>query len=404
MPNLYVLNVYDWSGHLVHIFDSWRSLDYNLKINDNNDLTLTLQDTPDANLEEILVLDYLIEVKRNCGFGWYTEDYFFIRTAERALQENGTYTWICFARGLNDLLDRRWVSYASTTLVSGGAAGIPPVFRANTKSSKNGPADNVMKSYVEENCGPSATTLNGRFRDGVFPNFIVGANISAAPNWEGSRAYKNLLVLMQEIGKANSVDFYITYDRLANQFVFTTAYPQAGNDLTATMLFRPELGNMAGADHTYSRTEEATAVLVNGQGQGDERLHVVLESIARYDSPYNTREVVLDQRNAATVASLTSAAEAKLNEVAAQHSFKFTALDVLGFQYGHDFKLADRVSVGFKGFTTVQKLVQAHINMSEGKEQISLTFGDYMAPTATIVEALRHIISRVEGTENSGDI
>lgn len=398
-----MLHVYDWSGHLVHIFDSWRSLDYNLKINDNNDLTLTLQDTPDVDLASILIVDYLIEVRRNCGFGWYTEDYFFVRTPERILQENGTYTWIEYARGLNDLLDRRWVMYASTTLVSGGG-DVPPIFRANTNSSKSGPADNVMKAYVEENCGPSATFANGRFRLGTIPNFLVGANLSAAPSWEGSRAYKNLLALLQEIGQANNVDFFISYDRANNQYVFSTAYPQAGRDLTATMLFRPELGNMSSANHTFSRTEEATAVLVNGQGQGDERLHVVVESNAQYDSPYNTREVVLDQRNAATIASLTSAAEAKLNEVAAHHSFKFTAIDIPGFQYGHDFRLADRVSVAFKGFETTQKLVQVHVNMSEGKEQLTFTFGDYMAPVATIVEALRHIIGRIEGTENSGDI
>lgn len=401
MPNDYMLRVYDWNGKLVHIFDHWRSLDYNLKQNDVNDLTLTLQDTPAAELEEILVLDYLIEVQRNCGFGWYTEDWFFVRTPERSLQESGGYIWICYARGLDDLLDRRWTQYAATNLVSGGAAGIPPVFTTNPFTHKDGPADDVMKGYVYENAGPGSTYANGRFREGAFPNFEVAPPLSAAPHWVGSRAYKNLLALLQEIGKANKVDFFMHYDQPSNHFTFFTSYPQAGRDLSETVTFRPELGNISTVTYTISRAEEATAILVNGQGQGDERIHVVLESIARYDSPYNTREIVLDQRNEATAASLTSAAEAKLNEVSAQYAIRFTPIEIPGYVYGHDFTLGDRMVVGFRGFESVQKLVQVHVNVSEGKEQLNLTFGDYMAPVATLVDALKHIILRVEGAENS---
>lgn len=382
--NDYELRVYNHSGQLQHIFSTWINLEYNLKTNEINDLTLTIPYT--AQIYDTLKLDYLIELRRN----GITEDWFFIRTPQRKLLTTGVYQLIIYARGLNDLLDRRSVLY----------------FAGTARTSKRGPADDVMKDFVRENAGSLATIAWGRLRSGVLPNFNVSPNTSQAAVWEGSHAYKALLPTLRDIGQSvtPNIDFAVTYDRATQQFTFMTYYGQLGRDLSNDVTFAPELGNANEIDYTLSRTEEANAVIILGQGQGDQRNIVLLENLARYDSPWNDRESLQDARNEETVDALYALARTRLQEVSAQSTITFRPLVNSQTDYGTVIRLGDRVTLRFLETRTIKKLTQVHITVSEGKENIDLSFGDYNPHPRTIEGFMAKFIERLKSLESSGEI
>lgn len=394
-PTIYELRIYNHAGQLVHVFDSWRSCDYNLKINEVNDLTLTLNFN--QTLYDLIKVDYLCEVRRNIGDGWYTEEWFFMRTPQVQLTTTGTQILTLYMRGLMDLIDRRWLAYNARA----------PQAPAGTSDPVNkfGTADDVMKEYVNENAGPLATIANGRLRNGAFSNFVVVPPTSRGPYWHGARSYKALLNTLQEIGQAvepstidqhNYVDFAVTFEQSSQQFIFDTYYPQRGRDLTTTVVFNPDYGNVTDISHTYSRSEEVNAVIVNGQGAQDLRRHLILESLRKYDSPWNDRETIVDSRNQDLDSELLTVAQTTLIQLGATEAFVFTPQFSPNTQYGRDFKLGDRVSFRWLEFETTKKLVQVHVNMAEGKELIQLTFADYMAPLTNMFGAVRILAERIQ--------
>lgn len=393
----YELRLYNTNGQLQYIFDTWRSLDYNLKINEVNDLTLTLNFTQDI-FDLMSHVDYLCEVRRNIGFGWYTEDWFFMRTPQVQLTTTGTQILTCYMRGLLDLIDRRWLAYNARNPIAPAGIASDPV-------NKFGPADDVMKEYVNENAGTLATVANGRLRDGVLPRFVVAPPVGRGPYWHGARSYKALLAMVQEIGQSvepstidqhNYVDFTVTYSLSENLFTFDTHYPQLGFDRTQTVIFNPDFGNVTDISYTKSRSEETNAVIVNGQGAQGVRRHAILENIHKFDSPWNDRETVVDSRNQDLDLELQTVAQTSLAQLGAKEAFVFTPQLNAQTQYGRDFALGDRIAFRFLNFETTKKLVQVHVNMSEGKELLQLTFADYRNPNITYVDALKVLVERIQ--------
>jgi hypothetical protein len=396
---LYELRLYSTEGHLQYIFDTWRSLDYNLKINEVNDLTLTLNFTQDI-FDLMNHVDYLCEVRRNISYGWYTEEWFFMRTPQVQLTTTGTKILTCYMRGMLDLIDRRWLAYNARSPQIVNTTDI-----ISDKVNKVGYAGDVMKEFVNENAGPIATIANGRLRNGVFPRFTVSPPNGLGPIWQGARSYKALLATCQEIGHNidelhpdvhDFTDFNVIYDNATNSFLFETYYPQLGVDRTATIVFNPDLGNVTDISYTNSRSEEVNAIIVNGPGQQGLRTHATLENIRKFDSPWNDRESVVDSRNQDTTAELDVIARTNLARMGATEAYVFTPQFNETTQYGYHFHLGDKVSFRFLNFETTKKLVQVHVNMSEGKELLQLTFADYLTPVLNVYDALRVVIERIQ--------
>lgn len=396
-PTQYEIRVYNYNGQLQYVFDTWRSLDYNLKLNEVNDMTLTLNYTQPV-YDLLSNVDYLCEVRRKVNTTWTTEDWFFMRTPQVQLTTTGTLILTCYMRGLLDLIDRRWLAYNARTPIF-------PVGIASDPVNKFGPADDVMKAYVNENAGPLATIANGRLRDGVLERFVVAAPASLGPYWHGARSYKALLKTLQEIGQAvepstidlhNYVDFDVTYSQSENQFMFNTYYPQKGLDRTATVVFSPEYGNVTDISYTNSRSEEVNAVIVNGQGEQGFRRHAIIENLNKFDSPWNDRETIVDSRNQDTDEELSTVAQTTLAQLGAREAFVFTPQFSRVTQYGQNFVLGDKVAFKFLDFEARKKLVQVHVNMAEGKELLQLTFADYMNPIVGTVGAMRILVERIQ--------
>lgn len=338
--------------------DDIRHFDLQRRLNDFDILTLAINGNDPR--VPLFTLDSIIEVWRRIdrvGAEWYREAICLHRTPSENLTEGQHQIFTSYSRGLNDFLRRREIRYKAET--------------AYTK--KTGVGETVMKSYVEQNMGPSATNPP-RISSGVMANFSVQADGGLGDSWSGSKAYQNLLAVLQDISLTTSVDFEVV--ETGGAFEFRTYYPQRGVDRTATVRFAPEQGNVQDPVYTISRTEEANSIAVLGQGQQSNRRVIVRTSPDIADSPWNLCEKSTDGRNESTTLALQKTGDAELEKLQKQVSFEFQALQTDVLQYGVDYNLGDLVTVSFKTATVQKKLVAVRINVRDGQETVDPEFQD----------------------------
>lgn len=408
---------YDTDGTLVEVFDSWRTLSLQLRINDFSTHMMALDESRG---EVSWPKDAIIQVLRSDqaqGLDWYTEYLGFHRTPQHEITEAGNRIFTSYGRSLEDLLHRRYILYGGNT---------PYTYKGPLLNGIVGlPADDIMKAYVRENIGELADS-SARFQPGRIPNWITTDDISQAPLWTGERAFKNLLDVLQEVGRSmaaplpevarftqslTGVDFKVSLATFTPPtFVFTTAYPMLGQDLTLTspaLTFSDTNDNITNASYTKSATEEVTSVYAFGNGVGTQRnVGIVSDLTAIAESPWNNIETVRNFSSMSDDSALRIAAQQLLNVLGAQESFKFTPRQTNLAVYGRDYRMGDRVFVTLGAIKRAKRLVGVNINSSgDGAEQLTFEFGDYIATGQDpYIAALRYISTRLNRIEFEGDL
>lgn len=363
----YQMRLYDTAGVLQAVFDDWNSLYYNLRLDDYSYHQVSFN-MPDDRMA-LFNTDSIIEVLRRNeyqGLNWYVDYNGFHRTRTQQISDRGSELFTTYGRSFEGLLNRRSILYYSGTAFSERAAGA---------------ADNHMKGIVRENVGSLATTGNSRLASGVTTGFTIATDISAAPNWSGSVAWKNVLETLQEISNAAGVDFNVVRTGAAT-FEFRTYYPRVGVDRTgagaaAPVVFSIQGANMSQPYATISRADEANNVFVLGQGEGINRAVVQRnDATAQSASPWNNIEHVHDQRDATTTAALQAAGDEQLASKRASRSISFTVIESAGSIYGRDYALGDLVLARYGGLEEVKKIVGVEITVANGRENLRVKFND----------------------------
>lgn len=258
------VRLYNTAGQLQAVFDQWRSMQVQLKINTFSELTFELDKTLDPRWE-LFTTDSFIEVLRSdaqYSIPWTREYLGFHRTPKHSLTEAGNNIFTSYGRSLEDLLGRRSVAYQTGT---GSTLILPGIYVGLTN--KLGPADDIMKAFVRENIGVDANNAI-RMRPGKVDNFLVGDDTSQGAVWEGDRSYKNLREVCTEIAEATGVDYsvqLVTFD--PPTFIFQTHFPIRGTDRSQTnppVILSPDFQNVKTVDYTVSRTDEANVAIVLG--------------------------------------------------------------------------------------------------------------------------------------------
>lgn len=241
---------------------------------------------------------------------------------------------------------------------------------ANRSSFQNVAAETILKTLVDYNAGPNATTVNGRVRSGVVPGVAVETDLARGNTLSEECAWSNLLKRLQEIASIGGGDFdLIRTGPQAWEFRF---YPgQLGTDRTATLLFAIERGNMADPEFEHDRVDEKTVAIVGGPGEGDDRTVVV-----RTGSDYaasNDLEVFVDGRNGKTADVLVASGDARLREARARQTFDFSVLQTPSAYYGVHYQLGDLVKAKYGSVNVTQKIVGVSVSLDrDGGENIDV--------------------------------
>lgn len=373
-PNLasqYLVRLYNTSGILVAVFDNWISLNVEKRLNTFHTHQFSI-DGLDSRVS-LFEKDSFVEVLRRVqglGLNWYQEYIGFHRTPQRQITSNGRRIFTSYGRGLQDLLQRRDIAH----------------YAGSTGAAKSGAAETVVKDYVDENAGPSATAPP-RFFSGVTTGLTIEADAALGATWTGSRPSNKLSEVVKEIAEFAGLvidvvstgpatfEFRVKEpdDRTNTGLDPTTGRNSSGN---VPVTFAPELANMTSPSFTVSATEEITAAIVLGQGQEADRAVRQRTSSALSDSPWNRVEDTRDARQESTNAGLDALGDEVLEEGQERENFDFTVLQTISCAYGLHYFLSDLINARFEEIERQKQITEVRITVAEGKEQITISLGD----------------------------
>ncbi len=371
----YYVRLLNQGGVQVALFDSFEGLELGHIVDDVGYYNLTLVDDGDSRLE-LFELDGQIEIYRKVpgvGLNWYDEFAGFHRRENRSTQQEGKKFYVSSGVDYNELLARRRIGYKGGTV----------------RADKNAVAETVMKEYVEENCGASATVGNGREITGVFPNFTVQSDGGAGIVWAGSRPFDNLLDVIKDVANFSLIDFQVIGSGPA-QFVFQTFEGQLGADRTTEglsgklngagnppVIFSVPYGNLQSLEYSLDRSAEGTVVFVLGSGEGSTRTIITREnSSALDDSPWNRRELSIPGSGQEFEYQLQNLGDETLEEMKFMETFTFAPLQQPKQLYGLHYFLGDQVTMRYGNIERNKRIVSVKITVAEGKEDITMEFAD----------------------------
>lgn len=372
MATRYQIILRDQAGAQVALFTTWRSLLYNLKLNDVGSYQLEING--DLAVINSFVLDGQIEIRRrdqdaSPEIDWYTDFAGFHRTESRRHDEIGASIYTSAGVDYKHLLARRAILFRDTT----------------TGAAKTGPGETVMKEYVNENAGPGAVAPPRVFA-GVLPGFTIQPDGAAGAVWEGNKPYRPLLATLREIADATQVDFDVVSTGLAT-FEFQAQAEPLGLDRTtvglnpvtglngagnAPLVFSLDYDNMGRPNYSLHRIQEVTAAIVLGQGAEGNRVLVERQSGDVADSPWNRIEAVKNANQDEDVVALNARGDAFLQELQARESFSFDALQVPSTLYGRDYFMGDRVTARYQTIERNFQIVGVTVRVQEGVEEIAI--------------------------------
>lgn len=355
MSTQYRLDLHNAAGAKVAELTDFWSLSYTRRVNAPGRLDFSLAGDHRA-VADLEHNGEVIVYRRNpaLGLDWTADFWGLFRGMRRRFSDHDRIEAVC--PGLLTMLGRRIVAWKAGT--------------SNRSSFSSAKAETVMKTLVSYNAGASATTGNGRIRNGTINGISVQADGAGGNTLSVDCAWDNLLEILQKVAAIGGGDFDLIKTGAAS-WEFQWFSGQRGTDRTATLLFALERGNMAEPEYSYDRTEERTVAVVGGQGEGADRA-VVVRTGPDYAAG-NDIETFVDARNNTTTEGLNASGDAKLAASRALQQFDYRVVQTPGCAYGVHYGLGDLVKAQYGPVLVTQKIVGVSVGLDrDGNERIDV--------------------------------
>lgn len=251
-----------------------------------------------------------------------------------------------------------------------------------------GPAETVIRSYVNRNIGLGARAGRVRHPMGQTADTGLGATVT------GNARYDNLLDLVTSLAVAGGVGFRAAQDAGGIAPLFHVYAPV---DRSATVVFSRTAGNLVGYSFTLT-APQVTRALVAGQGLGTARALSETSSAVLDDDWDAVARVFIDRRDTNNSAGeLAQEAAAALVDGGATAGLAITPVDLPSQTYGVHYGLGDIVSVDIGGSTRVTDVITSvAVSAAGDREILSPTIGAAEAgDTVAMFGRLRRLGTRV---------
>jgi hypothetical protein len=355
----YRLDIKTAAGVLVAQVTDFLALTYTKRVNQPGTLSFVLAGDHSAIAQ--LAHNGQVEVWRRDpvnGIAWYCDHYSLYRAQERQYTDHDVFTARC--PGQLSMLDWRIVAWPAGT--------------ANRSVFASAKAETILKTLVTYNAGASATTANGRIRNGAITGISSAADAAGGNTLDWSCAWKGLLETLQDIALVAGGDFDLVKTG-AQAWEFRFYAGQLGTDRSATVAFAVERGNMANPVYTYNRTDERSVAIVAGQGQESSRSTAV--RTGAYYSATNDVETFVDGRNTATAAGLNALGDKVLSNKAPVQSFEFDVLQTPSCLYGSHYFVGDLVTARYDSIEATRKVLGVQVTLdTDGGETVAVATGN----------------------------
>lgn len=340
----YQIRLKDQSGSPAAIFDNFRTLRWQYKINAGGSFEFEIDGRDDR--VSLFEPDGQLEMWRSIpGIAvWYKVFEAHIEDFDDSILENGDQRFVVGGTGYTGVLGRRTIAHASDTVYA----------------TKSGPAETVMKEYVNENVGPGATCPPRLLESGVMPGMSVEANSGGGAIWTGSKHEQNLLETLQGIADFAKIDFAVVGTGPAT-YEFRTYINQFGVDRTTVgldpstglnaagnvpVVFSPLLDNISKLNYKLAHNSEVNAAYIWGRDTGASRaIRLRTNSAAIAISPIGLREASRSGASQTTDADLDAIGDSVLEQSQTREVITFTPKRTTQTLFGVHFGVGDRITV-----------------------------------------------------------
>jgi len=379
----YKVNLRDAVGDLVAVFDDWRFLEIKHLVNDPGHCNLRIdgRDSRCDLFEENGIVEVLRKIPGQTlsampaslqrDNGWAVEWEGLVSNVYRNTFQNGDEDFVTFCDGYLDMVRRRSVMWDSSV-------------GASESKKVNSPAQTCIYEYVEENCGPGATVAAGREYEGTITGLTVPAWTGSGDNWNGIRAFRNVLETIQEIGNFGSIYFDIIGQGGAAWQFETYTGGQRGQDRTTTglgadglngagnspVIFSIKSDNVAQVSYKLVRRASANVVAALGKGQYAARAVEVRDNADAID-PFRVgqREVCRGANSQDDAAELQALGDEWLERMQPVEDFSFVPLRARSTLYGVHYWWGDRITARYKDLERDKQLMGVTIAVTGKGEQ-----------------------------------
>jgi len=331
------------------------ALAYTKRVNEPGLLSFTL----DGNNPALGLLQRRGQVEvwrrnRRLGIDWYVDFRGLYLGQRHQTQDYSTAQITC--PGVMTMLGWRHIAYPAGT--------------TDRSAFSNQRAETVMKTLVNRNVGPGATTTDGRLRNGTIPGITVAPDQGRGNLVTWNCAWDNLLTSLQQLAGIAGGDFDLTQTDPA-EWTFEFYPGQLGTDRSGTLTFSLSFGNMGGPVYTLDYTGAKTVAIVGGQGREEDReLSVVLGD--EYATDWDI-EVFVNASSAKTAQGRIDAGLAALYERRTKETLSYEVLQTASAAYGRDYFLGDLVRAQYGPMSVTQKVAGVTVEFdSDGQEQIEV--------------------------------
>lgn len=242
---------------------------------------------------------------------------------------------------------------------------------------RTGPAETVMRAYVDANCGPSAPAPRKR------ANLTLATDRSRGVTVNKSARFDNLGELLASIALVGNLGFRVV--QRGNYLVFEV---NDRTDRSAYVRFDILNGNVTSQEVSVA-PPGATQAIVAGQGDLVNRQFVAVstpQSLADSSTWGRYIEVWVDQRQTAVVDELTQAgAEVLAGSGFTQINTKIVPTDDTTMRLGFDWNLGDIVTVVNNGIEQKSYISGYNVVADDSGVRIGLVLGDQSALSQSVL-------------------
>jgi len=222
-------------------------------------------------------------------------------------------------------------------------------FSKSSQATKSDHADDIMRAYVREQLGTTATNpLDAAY-------FTVEADSHEGPALSVSNAWTNLMQALQGIsdeaeGAGSRVYFQMRDGQGAAQYNFHTSITCPGTDRSLSsgnpLLVGLSYGNVTRVVRSRDASEEVNHVVAIGAGEGTARkTGEYIDQTTATRSVWSRKKVVYTETSLNTTTALASSAKRAVVKGKARERIIVTLADAPGFRYGYDWLAGDRLTV-----------------------------------------------------------
>ncbi len=256
---------------------------------------------------------------------------------------------------------------------------------------KSGPGETVIKQYVNENVGPGAASVS-RFYDTSIDGLVIEADAARGSTWNGERAHKDLLPVIQKIADQTGLAFDVvgtgpgTYEfqvfegqRSSDRSDIGVDPANEGKNAAGNrpVVFSLAFDNILQPYVSLARGATVNIVHALGSGKGTARKRrTAVDATSLAESVFHRREVIRSASQENTDAALDAVAESTLDEHTADYAFNFRIRETADIAYGRDFFWGDKCVGQFRDIKSIKELVYLSMTLNAQGEDMVWEFAD----------------------------